>query len=201
MSKAVYFSIVLILGSIAQLPAQPPPPYSAPPTAAVAPPANIDLEWTPPALEPLRAQAAVKSSFVFDHDMLALGPSLLPDSEAATREIVRKLDGISVHLLRFATANPPDEQAVEALRQAYHQRGWKHLVTTTSAGGPMHSGATDVWLVLNGAKIRGAVILAETPKSLALVTVAGSFDPKDLLHLRGHFGIPRFEGDRLSESK
>jgi hypothetical protein len=147
----------------------------------------------------LRAQAAVKSSFTFDHDMLMAGPSLLPDSEAPTREILRKLDGIRVDLLRFGAVHPPEESAVETLRQAYHQRGFKHLVTTTASGGPLHAGATDVWLVLDGATIRGAVILAETPKSLALVTVAGQIDPVDLLRLRGHFGIPRFEGDALGE--
>jgi len=40
------------------------------------------------------------------------------------------------------------------------------------------------------------VVLAETPRSLTLVTVAGNLSPVDLLHLRGHFGIPKLdEGD------
>jgi hypothetical protein len=43
------------------------------------------------------------------------------------------------------------------------------------------------------------VILAETPKSVTLVTVAGTLSPVDLLHLRGHFGIPRFDGDGVSD--
>jgi len=34
----------------------------------------------------------------------------------------------------------------------------------------------------------GAVVLAQTPKSLTLVTIAGNLSPLDLLHLRGHFG-------------
>ena len=76
-------------------------------------------------------------------------------------------------------------------------RGWKHLVTTTNAGGPVHNGVTDVWLVLDGVNVRGAVVLAQTPKSLTLVTIAGNLSPLDLLHLRGHFGIPRFDGDGL----
>jgi hypothetical protein len=56
---------------------------------------------------------------------------------------------------------------------------------------------TDVWLVLDGVNVRGAVVLAQTPKSLTLVTIAGNLSPLDLLHLRGHFGIPRFDGDGL----
>jgi hypothetical protein len=29
-------------------------------------------------------------------------------------------------------------------------------------------------------------------------TLAGNLSPLDLLHLRGHFGIPKFDGDGLS---
>ena len=32
-------------------------------------------------------------------------------------------------------------------------------------------------------------------RSLTLVTVAGNLSPVDLLHLRGHFGIPRLDAD------
>ncbi len=66
--------------------------------------------------------------------------------------------------------------------------------------GPLHNGTTDVWLVLDGVNVRGAVVLVETPKSLTLVTVAGNLSPVDLLHLRGHFGIPRFEGDGFKDA-
>ena len=39
-------------------------------------------------------------------------------------------------------------------------------------------------------------MLAETPRSQTLVTVSGDLSPVDLLHLRGHFGIPKLdEGD------
>ncbi|MGA9424681.1 MAG: hypothetical protein WBV33_06365, partial [Terracidiphilus sp.] len=83
----------------------------------------------------------------------------------------------------------------------YHLRGWKHIVTTTRAGGPVRSGTTDVWVMMDGAILRGAVILAETPRSLTLVTVVGNLSPADLLHLRGRFGIPQFESDGLRSAK
>jgi len=67
----------------------------------------------------------------------------------------------------------------------------------TKAGGPVHNETTDVWVVMDGVNVRGAVVLSETPKSLTLVTVAGNLNPVDLLHLRGHFGIPKFDGDEL----
>jgi hypothetical protein len=148
----------------------------------------------------LSAQAAFKSSFTLDRTMLTAAAGLLPDSEAEARRAVGKLDGVSVHILRFGAAGIADEGQVDAIRAAYHLRGWKHMVSTTRTGGPVHSGSTDIWFVLDGANVRGAVVLAETPKSLTLVTVAGNLSPVDLLHLRGHFGIPRFEGDTLKDA-
>jgi uncharacterized protein DUF4252 len=159
----------------------------------------VPLEWTPPALERLSVQAAVKSSFTLDRNLLGVAAGLMPDSQAEDRQVIRKLEGVSVHTMRFGDAGIPDEAEVDSVRAAYHLRGWKHLVTTARTGGPVHNGTTDVWVVLDGANVRGAVILAETPKSLTLVTVAGNLSPVDLLHLRGHFGIPRFNGDGVSD--
>jgi hypothetical protein len=95
--------------------------------------------------------------------------------------------------MRFNEAGIPDEGAVQAIRASYHLRGWKHVVTTSDHGGPVRNGTTDVWFVLDGVNVRGAVVLAETPRSLTLVTVAGNLSPIDLLHLRGHFGIPQLD--------
>jgi hypothetical protein len=49
--------------------------------------------------------------------------------------------------------------------------------------------------------VRGAVVLVSTPTSLTLATLKGDLSPVDLLHLRGHFGIPRFDGDSLKDAK
>jgi hypothetical protein len=87
------------------------------------------------------------------------------------------------------------------VREAYHLRGWKHLVTTTSGGSPLRSGTTDVWLVLNSVNVRGAVVLVETPKSLTLATLKGNLSTVDLLHLRGLFGLPHFEANGFRDEK
>ena len=55
---------------------------------------------------------------------------------------------------------------MDAIRQAYHLRGWKHLVTAApGSGGPIVDGKTDVWLVLDGANMRGAVVLVDSPRT------------------------------------
>jgi len=67
--------------------------------------------------------------------------------------------------------------------------------------GPLQNGATDVWLILDGVNVRGAVVLAETPGSLTIVALAGNPSPVDLLHLRGQFGIPSFNGSDFKDAK
>ena len=160
----------------------------------------VDLEWTPPALAQLRRQAEVKSDFTLDRAMLAAAVGMLPDADADLRETAAKLDGISVHLLHFGAAAEADPGQVEALRTAYHLHGWKHLVSTAATGSAREE-VTDIWLAMDGSNVRGAVVLVQTPKSLSLVTAAGNLSPLDILRLRGHFGIPRFEGEKLSDAR
>ena len=193
-----------LTGAAAQESAPPPPPASARLAYDTAPPRGIDPspvphEWVPPALAHLGTEATMKESFTLDRNMLSATAALMPDSDADERQVIRKLDGVSIHTMRFTPAGIPDEGEVASIRAAYHLRGWKHVVSTTQAGGPVHSGTTDVWVVMDGVNVRGAVVLAETPRSLTLVTVAGNLNPVDILHLRGHFGIPRFEGDEMHE--
>ncbi len=176
----------------------PPAPPLAATSGTVPEPGPAELDWTPPALAQLSAQAEARSSFVLDRTMLSAASGLLPGVDEQTRQAIDKLDGISVHLLRFNAPGRADEAQVEALREAYHRPGWKHLVTTTGAGGPIRNGNTDLWLSMDGVNVRGAVLLAETPRSLVLVTLKGDLSPVDVLHLRGHFGIPRFDGERFN---
>ena len=64
-------------------------------------PDPVPLEWTPPALAQLSLQAPVKISFTLDRTMLGAAAGLVPDTDAPTRQAINKLDGVSVHLLRF----------------------------------------------------------------------------------------------------
>lgn len=177
------------------------PAAGAPPPAATADQGPVDLNYVPQGLRQLSTQAAVKNSFTFDHDMLVAASSLLSSNDADVKQTVAKIDGVSVHALRFGQSGIPDEAAVDSIRQTYHLRGWKHLVSTTGSGGPVHDNVTDVWIVLDGAIVKGGVVLAETPRSLTLVIVAGNISPVDIMHLRGKFGIPNFNAGDFKDAK
>jgi hypothetical protein len=189
--------------AVAQDYARPLTSVSAQPSTANAMDPNaspVPLNWIPPALADLSSQAVLKNSFTLDRTMLGVASGIVPDSDVPTRQAINKLDGVSVHLLRFGAGGIADEREVDAIRSSYHLRGWKHVVTTANGGGPLHTGTTDVWFVLDGMNVRGAVVLAETPKSLTLITVAGDLSPVDVLHLRGHFGIPKLEAGDFKEA-
>jgi hypothetical protein len=201
MKRMLWLGILVFLNSALAVPAtaQQAAPDQAPPPAIPAS-GPVVLDWTPPELARLSALAAVKNSFTLDRNMLNAAASMMPDTDEATRQAINRVDGVSVHLLRFGGDGVPDEAAVNSIREAYHLRGWKHVVTTTGNGSAVHNGTTDVWMVMDGVNVRGAVVLAETPKSLTLVTVAGNLSPMDILHLRGHFGIPRFDDNGIGDA-
>lgn len=200
MSVGVFSAAVWLAGTTVEAQAADGAEASAPAAAVTAIP-QMQLEWVPPALEQLSTRAAAKTSFTLDRNMLSMAAGALGGSDDATREAISRLDGVSVHMLRFGDAAMADPGLLDAVRDAYRARGWKHLVTTSSTGNATHNTTTDVWAVMDGANLRGAVVMVQSPKSLTLATVAGNLSPLDLLHLRGHFGIPRFDGDRLEERR
>ena len=88
-----------------------------------------------------------------------------------------------------------DARLLDAVRRQYTAMGWEHLVTAHSA---TNGGATDLWISFHHMRATGAVVLFQSPTNLNLIAFSGNLSPLDLLHLRGHFGIPRFPGDRFS---
>ena len=175
-------------------------PVDGPGTVPMAPPPAAGawatpLDWVPPALQQLNAEASSRTSFTLDRSMLSAAAGLGGPVDDDTRRAINHLDGVSVHLLRFSDESFADPVLLDEVRDGYHLGGWKHVV---SAGGRSQDGnQTDVWMAMDGTNLRAAVVLLQTPREITLATVTGNLSPLDLLHLRGHFGIPRFDGDRL----
>ena len=159
------------------------------------------LEWSPPAWAALGERAEVRNGFVLDRTTLGAMAALLPESDSQARPAIRKLDGIGVHLYRFHDAGEVDAAQLERVREAYHARGWKHMVEGRGGGEPGRHTVTDLWLAMDGVDVRGGAMLIVTPKSVSLVSFAGDLSPVDLLHLRGHFGIPKASSEDFPEPK
>jgi len=88
---------------------------------------------------------------------------------------------------------------------AYRSAGWKHLVNahdgdrdrahdaTGNSGAPQHGTATDLWLHFTGTDIDGVTVLARGARDMNMVQIACDLRPLDLIHLSGHFGIPKVD--------
>jgi hypothetical protein len=168
---------------------------SAPPPPVVS--ADI-LDWVPDGLTALRPEASSKTEFTFDRSMLELAGSLA-QLDPRERQAVARLNGVAVHLYQFPRPGAYDPGFVNAMRAQYNSIGWKHIVSEEGQPGQgrregaTEPGRTDVWLDMQGASPAGAAILLAGPSNVDLIVVSGDIDTLDLLHLRGHFGIPRFQ--------
>lgn len=172
------------------------PPTAYPPPGTYAPsPQTSWLNWVPRGMEALSRTAAFHTDLTFDRTMLQMASGMWDGPvDPATATAINRLDGISVHVYHYAAAGMYDPRLLEGVRREYSALGWQHLVATHST---TREGATDLWISFHHLQATGAVLLFQTASNVNLVAFSGNLSPLDLLHLRGHFGIPRFDGDRF----
>jgi hypothetical protein len=158
-----------------------------------------DDSWIPQGLEALGRHASFHTDVTFDKSMLSMINNFVGDDD--TQRIVAKLRGISVHTYRYPEPGLYDPAVLDEVRAQYHDRGWKHLVTSQSHAATPHPGRTDLWIRLAHGNVEGMVLLVAGQTNVNLVAIHGTLSPLDLLHLRGHFEIPRFSGDGFEQQK
>jgi hypothetical protein len=176
---------------------------------------NIPL--TPQEIVALGANATLHTDFTFDESMLHAASPQLPDD---VRPIVAKLRSISVHTYRYSAPGLYDPSS---LRAQFDSEGWNHLVVkqprpqstvpdpaTTNPDSaamaappppPRDPMRTEVWLKMNHSNVDGIVVMVANERNVNLIVIDGMISPLDLLHLRGHFGIPRFHGDDFEQGR
>ena len=152
--------------------------------------AQLQEDWVPQGVEALRQGASSKIEFNLDHTMLVFA-SRLDQNDDDLRRVIAGVSGLSVHCYRFPEAWMYDPGVLDSLKKEYHRAGWEQLVNNhDKAGSP---GVTDLWIRLENKAISNVAVLVARSKQVDLIEVSGSISPLDLLHLCGHFGIPRIE--------
>ncbi len=176
----------------AAVPAQPAPPGQAP----VIPPEQA-RGWVPEGISALGQNASSRTEFTLNHSMLALA-SKLDKGDEDLRRVILGVNEVSVHSFHFPGAVSYDPAIMDSIVRQYSEAGWQHLVNKHKNNGGV---ATDLWVHLDQASIRGIAVLFVEAKELNFVSVSGSITPLDLLHLSGHFGIPKMDGGAVAPSR
>jgi hypothetical protein len=167
------------------------PPQHQPPQVQYPPERHRAPESVPQALESLRESASSKTEFTLDHSMLVFASKLDSDNDDL-RRVIAGVSGISVHRFHFAGPGMYDAAALRSVKEEYKSAGWKQLVNNHQKGGG--PGGTGLWVRFENNAISDVAVLLAKDDSVNFIVVSGSISPLDLIHLGGHFGIPKIEG-------
>lgn len=146
------------------------------------------------ALDNMASQPSTHTAFTLDRDMLDTAQGFITDHPAA-------LNSITIENFKFRENAFYIPESMDTLVSAYRAAGWKHLVNQNGvspreATAPTHA-LTDMWLHFRGAEIDDVSVLIRGPRNMSLIQVSGALRPLDLVHLSGHFGIPRVDPDAV----
>jgi len=163
---------------------------TAPPTMPSEPaPSTPAPEWIPDSVRWMGRNAYSRTELTLDHSMLVLASKVEQDNDEL-RRVIAGISAVSVRSYRFAQGTSFDPAAWDALVHQYREAGWQHLVSKRPTDG---SASTDLWLKMEGGAIRNIAVMFTGVRQLHFVSVTGSIAPLDLLHLSGHFGIPKMD--------
>jgi len=149
------------------------------------------------ALSNMTSQPATHTAFTFDKDMLAMAGG----GDGPYQRAVAGLNSITFEAYKYHEPAFYMPESMAELVRAYDRAGWKHLVnqnniTPRDATMPRKT-LTDLWLHFHGTEIDDVTVLLRGPKQMDLIEVSGLLRPLDLVHLSGHFGIPKVDPDAV----
>lgn len=147
-------------------------------------------------LNSLADQPATHTGMIFDRSMMQVAQSLLQQGGMEPDRAAAALTSITFDTYRFKEPAFYTPETMVAIIDRFHRAGWKHLVNgnqTTANMAQPQSAITDVWLRFSGADINQVTVLMRGTMEMNLIQVSGELRPLDLLHLGGHFGIPKVD--------
>ncbi|HWZ01427.1 MAG TPA: hypothetical protein VNX17_10120 [Edaphobacter sp.] len=162
--------------------------YAQPPAGSPA-----DLQG---ALMNLADQPAAHTSFSFDRTELQIAQNLLESNGMDANRAPAALTGISIDNYRYPRPAFYMPETMASIIANYHAAGWKHLVNanqTPANTAQPHATVTDLWLRFAGPDITGITVLTRSARDMSVIQIACELRPLDLVHLSGHFGIPKVD--------
>ena len=161
--------------------------------------AGVDPQVPPGIAESLNAladQPATHTGFVLDRSELQLAQGVLQRGGLDADRAAAALASISFDTYRYKEPAFYTPETMAQIVDRFHRAGWKHLVDGNQAPANQaqpRTAITDVWLHFSGSDIDHVTVLVRGAHDMSLVQVAGDLRPLNLLHLGGHFGIPKVD--------
>jgi hypothetical protein len=147
-------------------------------------------------LSNLADQPATHTGVVFDRSTLQIVQGVLEQGGLSSDRAAAALTSISFDTYRYKEPAFYTPETFAAIVDTFHRAHWKHLVNgnqTSANEAQPRSAITDIWLHFAGGDIDHVTVLIRSAHDMNLIQVAGDLRPLDLIHLSGHFGIPKVD--------
>jgi hypothetical protein len=142
------------------------------------------------------AQKATESvTITLDSSLLAMAGRFLDGNDpqdAATKEILKGLQGIYVRSYSFDQDAAYRQSDIDAVRSQLAAPGWNRLLETRSR--KSHADV-DIFIMLDKNQAIGLALIASEPRQFTIVNIVGTIDLDKLHKLEGQFGVPKLDVD------
>jgi hypothetical protein len=163
------------------------------PALAWAAPPNAKLVI--PEFAGLAQKASESVNITLDPAMLGMAARFLDGNDpqdAATKEVIKGLQGIYVRSYTFDKDSAYQQTDIDAVRAQLSAPGWSRLVET-------HSRKTranvDIYIMIDNNRAVGLALIASEPRQFTIVNIVGAIDLDKLHKLEGQFGVPKLDID------
>jgi hypothetical protein len=140
------------------------------------------------------AQKATQAvTITLDPALLSLAARFLDGNDpqdAATREIIKGLQGIYVRSYTFDQDSAYRQEDIDAVRKQLAAPGWNRLVETHSKRSHAN---VDIYIMLDNNQAIGLAVIASEARQLTIVNIVGAIDLEKLHKLEGQFGVPKLD--------
>jgi hypothetical protein len=143
----------------------------------------------------LAQKASESVTITLDPAMLGMAARFLDGNDpqdAATKEVIKGLQGIYVRSYTFDKDSAYQQTDIDAVRTQLAAPGWNRLVET-------HSRKTradvDIYIMIDNNQAIGLALIASEPRQFTIVNIIGAIDLYKLHKLEGQFGVPKLDID------
>lgn len=151
-------------------------------------------------LDRLSEKAARVTDVTLDGALLQFASDIIQKADdgdedvAQLKSIVKKLKGIYIKSFEFDEASQYTKADVESVRSQLTPPRWTKIVQSIDR---RHNEHDEIYLLKNGEKVAGVVILVAEPKELTVVNIVGDVPVEKIAALEHHLA----PGERKSDGK